>query len=69
MDAFIIHRNSEGLILHITATKMKLLELADEMAFMKKTKTGIMRSFSVACLDDFITDGKLDLFTLISIQT
>jgi hypothetical protein len=40
---------------------MKLLELADEMVFMKKTKSGIMRSFNVACLDDFIIDGKSDL--------
>ncbi|XP_053675456.1 anoctamin-10 [Anopheles nili] len=55
--------STEGskIIFHISATHMKLLEIADDMGFMKRTKTGIIRNFNVACLDEFIYDESMSL--------
>ncbi|XP_058824680.1 anoctamin-10 isoform X2 [Topomyia yanbarensis] len=49
-------KETQTLNLHISATQMKFLEIADDMGFMKQTKTGIIRNFNVACLDDFFYD-------------
>lgn len=49
----------QGLIIHISATKLRLLELADEMGFTKQTKSG-MRNFNVGSLDDFLYEGAKD---------
>ena len=46
----------KGLIIHISATKLRLLELADEIGFTKQTRNG-MRNFNVGSLDDFIYEG------------
>jgi hypothetical protein len=45
-----------GLIIHISATKLRLLELADEIGFTKRTRNG-MRNFNIGSLDDFIFDS------------
>lgn len=47
----------KGLIVHISATKLRLLELADEIGFTKRTRNG-MRNFNIGSLDDFIFDGE-----------
>lgn len=47
----------KGLIIHISATKLRLLELADEIGFTKQTKSG-MKSFNVGSLDDFVYEGE-----------
>ncbi|KXJ79796.1 hypothetical protein RP20_CCG027517 [Aedes albopictus] len=54
-------KETQTLILHISATQMKFLEIADDMGFMKRTKTGIIRNFNVACLDDFFYDEHMTL--------
>nr|XP_029727408.1 anoctamin-10 isoform X2 [Aedes albopictus]XP_029727409.1 anoctamin-10 isoform X2 [Aedes albopictus]XP_029727410.1 anoctamin-10 isoform X2 [Aedes albopictus]XP_029727411.1 anoctamin-10 isoform X2 [Aedes albopictus]XP_029727412.1 anoctamin-10 isoform X2 [Aedes albopictus]XP_029727413.1 anoctamin-10 isoform X2 [Aedes albopictus] len=54
-------KDTQTLILHISATQMKFLEIADDMGFMKRTKTGIIRNFNVACLDDFFYDEHMTL--------
>ncbi|KAG5674939.1 hypothetical protein PVAND_004883 [Polypedilum vanderplanki] len=48
--------DERGLIIHISATKLRLLEIADEIGFTKPTKNGL-RSFNIGSLDDFIFDG------------
>ncbi|XP_055550170.1 anoctamin-10 isoform X2 [Wyeomyia smithii] len=52
-------KETRNLILHISATQMKFLELADDIGFMKQTKNGIIRNFNVACLDDFFYDENM----------
>ncbi|XP_072377103.1 anoctamin-10 isoform X1 [Diabrotica undecimpunctata] len=64
--------NPEGLlILHISATKLKLLEAAEEMEFMKEDKTGKVREFSVQFLEDFLPGSMQvdNLFSLTERQT
>ncbi|XP_049531072.1 anoctamin-10 isoform X1 [Anopheles darlingi] len=56
-----LNRDSQTIIFHISATHMKLLEIADDMGFMKRTKTGIIRNFNVACLDEFFYDAGMSL--------
>ncbi|KAL7045117.1 hypothetical protein ACKWTF_002152 [Chironomus riparius] len=46
----------KGLIIHISASKLRLLELADEIGFTKPTRNG-MRNFNIGCLDDFLFDN------------
>ncbi|CAO1368109.1 unnamed protein product [Diamesa tonsa] len=43
----------KGLVVHVSATKHRLLELADEIGFTKQTTHG-MRIFNIGCLDDFL---------------
>ncbi|KAG5865434.1 hypothetical protein JTB14_007521 [Gonioctena quinquepunctata] len=54
-----------GLILHISASKIKFLEVAEEMELMKEDRNGHVREFSVASLEDFLPEDKHvdDLFT------
>jgi len=49
-------RRDKGLIIHISASKLRLLEIADEIGFTKQTRHG-MRNFNIGCVDDFIYDG------------
>lgn len=56
--------SNSKLILHVSATQERLYELADELAFMKRTRKGKMMIFSYACLDDFWEDGMEDVLTL-----
>lgn len=57
---------TEGLTIHVSATKVKLLELADELGLMKKTRSGFMRNFNVVSLDDFFVDDKMDIDDLLT---
>lgn len=41
------------MIIHVSASLNRLLELADEIGFTKKTKQG-MKNFNIGSLDDFI---------------
>ncbi|XP_058452350.1 anoctamin-10 isoform X2 [Malaya genurostris] len=52
-------KETQSLNMHISASQMKFLEIADDMGFMKQTKTGIIRNFNVACLDDFFYDDQM----------
>ncbi|XP_070496668.1 anoctamin-10 isoform X4 [Chironomus tepperi] len=54
----------KGLIIHISATKLRLLDLADEIGFTKPTRNG-MRNFNIGCLDDFLFDN----MTMVDILT
>lgn len=56
-----LSKESQSLVVHVSATQMKFLEIADDMGFMKRTKTGIIRNFNVACLDDFFYDENMAL--------
>ncbi|XP_055642087.1 anoctamin-10 isoform X2 [Toxorhynchites rutilus septentrionalis] len=65
-------KETHTLVVHVTATQMKFLEIADDMGFMKRTKTGIIRNFNVACLDDFFYDETMtveDILTPADRQT
>lgn len=41
------------MIIHVSASRNRLLELADEIGFTKQTKQG-MKNFNIGSLDDFI---------------
>lgn len=58
-------------ILHISASKVKFLETAEEMEMMKEDSAGQMREFTVKQLDDFLPRGMNveDLFTVADRQT
>lgn len=51
----------QGLTIHVSATKMRLMEIADELGIMKPTKEGIMRNFNVVSLDDFLTKETMSI--------
>jgi len=55
----------EGLTVHITATKIKLLEIAEAIEIQKPTQDGIMQEVSVRGLDNFLHHGAT-LDTLLS---
>lgn len=43
---------------HISATKYKLLETAEDIELVKEDARGVPREFTVADLDDFLTDDR-----------
>lgn len=47
----------QGLTLHVSASKIKLLEVAEELELKKRDKYGLIREFTVSQLDDFLEDG------------
>ncbi|KAI4464863.1 ngep-related [Holotrichia oblita] len=59
-------RDNEPLYLHVSASRIKFLEAAEEMEMVKMDKNGKMREFSVAQLEEFLPDGMMveDLLTL-----
>ncbi|XP_049822312.1 anoctamin-10 isoform X2 [Aethina tumida] len=61
----------DGLILHISASKIKFLEIAEEMEMVKTDRNGIMREFIVAELEEFLPNDMHvdDLLTISERQT
>ncbi|XP_044750603.1 anoctamin-10 isoform X2 [Coccinella septempunctata] len=61
----------EQYILHVSATRAKFLDTAEEMEMMKEDSVGQMREFTVKQLDDFLPQGMNveDLFTVAERQT
>lgn len=53
--------------MHISASKIKFLEIAEEMEIVKEDKAGQMREFTVSQLEDFIPDGSHDVDDLLTI--
>lgn len=55
----------EGVILHVSASCRKLLELAEDMELKKRDKAGLMREFLFAHLRDFVGEkgSREDLLT------
>ncbi|GFG34765.1 hypothetical protein Cfor_04644 [Coptotermes formosanus] len=51
------HQEGEGLTLHISASKIKFLEVAQELELKKRDRCGLIREFTVCQLDDFLEDG------------
>jgi len=47
----------QGLTLHVSASKIKFLEVAEELELKKRDKNGLIREFTVSQLDDFLEDG------------
>ncbi|KAJ9594502.1 hypothetical protein L9F63_014114, partial [Diploptera punctata] len=47
----------QGLILHVSASKIKFLEVAEELELKKMDTTGLYREFTVSQLDDFLQEG------------
>jgi anoctamin-10 len=45
------------LTLHVSASKIKFLEVAEELELRKRDKCGLIREFTVSQLDDFLEDG------------
>lgn len=50
---------NRGLVIHISAEDHKFLQIADELEIMKPTKSGVMRTFNISCLEDFFVDDKM----------
>ncbi|KAJ8921105.1 hypothetical protein NQ315_015903 [Exocentrus adspersus] len=46
-----------GYILHLSASRYKFLEVAEELDLIKRDSKGQMREFTVAQLDDFLVEG------------
>ncbi|XP_076045880.1 anoctamin-10-like isoform X2 [Oratosquilla oratoria] len=59
-------REEQGVVVHVTATKIKLLEVAEAAELRKKTTTGLVQEFSVRDLDLFLQGGHTSLDTLLS---
>lgn len=61
----------DGYTLHISASKIKFLETAEEMELMKLDRSGQMREFTVAQLEDFLPEDMHvdDLLTMSERQT
>lgn len=55
----------EDYVLHISASKIKLLEAAEDMELMKANRSGEMREFTIKQLDDFLPEDMSieDMFT------
>nr|CAD7457715.1 unnamed protein product [Timema tahoe] len=49
--------HGEGLILHVSASSIKFLEVAEELEIKKKDSQGLVREFTVSQLEDFLLDG------------
>ena len=47
-------------MLHLTASRIKLLETAERMEIRKKDRDGFLRDFTCAELDEFLGDGGVD---------
>jgi len=47
----------KGLVLHITASRIKLLETAERMELRKRDSSGFLRDFTCAELDEFLGDN------------
>ncbi|CAH0557355.1 unnamed protein product [Brassicogethes aeneus] len=61
----------EGHVLHISASKIKFLEIAEEMEMVKTDRNGLMREFAVAQLEEFLPEDMHvdDLLTTSERQT
>lgn len=57
---------NQGLVLHVSASSTKFLQIADELEIMKKTKSGVMKNFNISCLDDFFLDGNMDVENILT---
>ncbi|XP_063229785.1 anoctamin-10 isoform X3 [Bacillus rossius redtenbacheri] len=49
--------DGEDLILHVSASKLKFLEVAEELELKKRDRAGLVREFNVAQMEDFLLDG------------
>nr|CAD7571941.1 unnamed protein product [Timema californicum] len=52
-----IFLSPQGLILHVSASSIKFLEVAEELEIKKKDSQGLVREFTVSQLEDFLLDG------------
>lgn len=62
----------QDIILHVSASKIKLLEAAEHLELQKKDKFGRLRDFTVGHLEDFLLDENMsvdDLLTTSEKQT
>lgn len=61
----------QGVTLHVSASKIKLLEVAEELELRKRDSAGLIREFLVSQLEDFLVDGMHvdDLLTTADRQT
>lgn len=51
-------KQGQEVIVHVSATKIKLLEVAEAIELQKKTAAGLVQEFSVRDLDQFLYAGK-----------
>ncbi|KAJ8961004.1 hypothetical protein NQ318_020308 [Aromia moschata] len=61
----------DGFVFHLSASKIKFLEVAEEMELIKEDRSGKMREFSVAQMEDFLPDDMHvdDLLTMAERQS
>ncbi|XP_067003378.1 anoctamin-10 isoform X2 [Anabrus simplex] len=48
---------NKGITLHVSASKIKFLEVAEELELKKRDREGILREFTVSQLEDFLDEG------------
>lgn len=49
----------QDIILHVSASKIKLLEAAEQLELQKKDKEGRLREFTVGRLEDFLVNDNM----------
>jgi hypothetical protein len=47
----------QGFTLHVSASKIKFLEVAEQLELKKRDRCGLIREFTVSQLDAFLEDG------------
>lgn len=57
----LIQSANEGLIIHVSAENSKFLQIADELGIMKQTRSGVMKSINISCLDEFFLNETMDI--------
>ncbi|XP_026479834.1 anoctamin-10-like [Ctenocephalides felis] len=65
------HEHDQGIIFHISASKIRLLEGAEEMALLKPDLAGNIREFDLEHIEDFLPDkaGPEQLLTTSEMQS
>ncbi|KAK8397348.1 hypothetical protein O3P69_004806 [Scylla paramamosain] len=51
-------KQSQGVTMHVSATKIKLLEVAEAVELQKRAASGLIQEFSVRDLDQFLYSGQ-----------
>ncbi|KAK7789933.1 hypothetical protein R5R35_010907 [Gryllus longicercus] len=51
------HKPGEGVTLHVSASKIKFLEVAEELELKKRDREGLVREFAVSQLEEFLAEG------------
>lgn len=53
--------------MHLSAENCKFLQIADELEIMKPTRSGVMKTFNISCLDDFFVDDNMAIDNVLTL--